>query len=199
MPTDCLHLTVLELAHSLTEEQIADLVQTFRSSKQITPKEISDYPTQHQTRLLKPAVSFDSSALALSFVPEAEEIPNASSDENYYSYHHLRRDVFDMVRQTNINIGSRYVVPSAHITIARFINHDGFSKDGGAVDHDRVKSLIDKIEDINQRLETDLWPQQDGTIREGGQFVVGQEQGLVIRQGRLWYGGGEDIPYHPIP
>lgn len=189
MPPDCLHTTVLEVAHSLPEEQIASLVESLQSSKQITPKQISQYATHHQSRLVKPMVSFDSSALALSFVPAINETLDGSGDENYYSYHHLRRDVFDMVRQAKIHVASRYMVPSAHITIARFINHNGFLKDGvGSFDKERVKSFIDRVEDINQRLES--IPAQQGV-----EWVIGKEQGLVIRRGRLWYGGGEDMQF----
>ncbi|KAJ6145107.1 hypothetical protein N7470_009002 [Penicillium chermesinum] len=192
MPTERLHITVSEVAHSMTEQQIADLVHTLTSSSTITLEQISKYPTSHQTRLLKPMVSFDSAALALSFVPEAGEKPYASGDNHYYSYHHLRRDVFDMVRQTGINVASRYVVPSAHVTIARFINQNGFLK-AGSVDRERVKLFVETIEDINRKLEREYWPQENGSIKEGGEWVVGKEQGLLIQKGQIWYGRGEDL------
>ncbi|CAI7647918.1 unnamed protein product [Penicillium glandicola] len=198
MPPENLHTTVLEAAHSLTEEQIEELVQTLLSSKDVTPADIAAYPRSHPTRLIKPMVSFDSAALALSFVPAAGECLEVESGINneQYTYHHLRRDVFDMVRQTKVPVASRYIVPSAHLTIARFISQDEFLVQGldGAetVDHSRVKLLVDKIGEINQKLEDEYWP-KEGAIREGGEWIVGQE-GLVIRRGRVWYGGGEYVP-----
>ncbi|CDM31099.1 hypothetical protein CBS147333_2399 [Penicillium roqueforti] len=200
MPPSNLHITVLEAAHSLTEEQIEELVQTLLSSKDVTPADIAAYPRSHPTRLIKPMISFDSAALALSFVPAASECleTEPSSDNEHYTYHHLRRDVFDMVRQAKVPVASRYIVPSAHLTIARFISQDGFlvrGSDGAeTVDHSRVKLLIDKIDEINQRLKNEYWPKEGAdAVRDGGEWIVGQE-GLVIRRGRLWYGGGEDVP-----
>ncbi|KAJ6184178.1 hypothetical protein N7519_005479 [Penicillium mononematosum] len=197
MPPENLHLTVLEIAHSQREEQIEELVQTLQSSKDVTSADIAAYPRSHPTRLIKPMVSFDSAALALSFVPAAGECLEAesSSDKEHYTYHHLRRDIFDMVRQTKVPVASRYIVPSAHLTIARFISQDGFlirGSDGAeTVDHSRVKLLIDKIGEINQKLENEYWP-KESAIKEEGQWIVGQE-GLVIRRGRVWYGGGEYV------
>ncbi|KAJ5669069.1 RNA ligase/cyclic nucleotide phosphodiesterase [Penicillium macrosclerotiorum] len=199
MPLPNLHTTVLEVAHSLTEQQIEELVQTLQLSKGTTKEQIVEYAMLHQTRLLKPMVSFDSAALALSFVPSSGEGLGVSGGDNpeRYTYHHLRRDIFDMVRQASIPVASRYIVPSAHVTIARFINHDGFQVQGvdgkEDVDRTRVRLLIDKINEINQRLEVEYWPQAGGTIPKGGEWVVGQEQGLVIRRGRVWYGGGEYV------
>ncbi|KAG0161222.1 hypothetical protein PDIDSM_8756 [Penicillium digitatum] len=198
MPPENLHITVLEAAHSLTEQRIDELVQILLSSKDVTTADIAGYPRSHPTRLIKPMVSFDSAALALSFVPAAGECLEAqsSSDNEHYTYHHLRRDIFDMVRQTKVPVASRYIVPSAHLTIARFISQDGFlvSESDGAekIDPSRVQLLIDKIGEINQKLEDEYWP-KEGAIGKGGEWIVGQE-GLVIRRGRLWYGGGEYVP-----
>jgi hypothetical protein len=198
MPLENLHITVLEAAHSLTEGEIEELVQILQSSKDITSSRIAEHPLNHPTRLIKPMVSFDSAALALSFVPAAGECLEVGSggDVDQHTYHHLRRDVFDMVRQTKIPVASRYSVPSAHLTIARFITQDGFTKVGGdgieKADSSRVRMLIDKIGEINKRLENEFWP-REGVIKNGGEWVVGQER-LVIRRGRVWYGGGEDVP-----
>lgn len=198
MPLENLHTTVLEVAHSLAEAQIEDLVQTLKSSTEITQAQIAEYPLNRQSRLLKPMVSFDSSAMALSFAPAAGEFSNVQSNghDDHYTYHHLRRDIFDRVRQTGIPVASRYIVPSAHVTIARFITQDGFqvnrTDSAAQVDHSRVKLLVDKIGEINEKLESMYWPQLDGTQPEQGEWVIGQDR-LVIRRGRLWYGGGEDV------
>jgi hypothetical protein len=194
MPPENLHTTVLEVAHSLTEMEIEELVQILQASKDVTAAQIAEYSIAHKSRLLKPMVSFDASAMALSFVPAAGE-NSQDEDNDDYSYHHLRRDVFQMVRQTQLPVASRYIVPSAHVTIARFINNDDFlvqGTKGAELDRVRVKLLVDKIETINKKLESEFWPQADGTIPKGGEWIVGQ-QNLVIRRGRLWYGGGETV------
>ncbi|KAL3463485.1 RNA ligase/cyclic nucleotide phosphodiesterase [Aspergillus heterothallicus] len=204
MPLDNLHITVLEVAHSLTEEEIDDLVHTLQSSTDPTSSHIASYPTAHQCQLVKPMVSFDSAALALSFVPAAGDTSQNPSQlksrpldkSDSYSYHHLRGDIWDLVRQANIAVASRYMVPSAHVTIARFISQTGFTAqdENGAekVESARVKKFIETIAGINRKLEAEYWP-RDGGVADGGEWVVGREP-LVIRRGRLWYGGGEDVP-----
>ncbi|KAL5359632.1 RNA ligase/cyclic nucleotide phosphodiesterase [Aspergillus floccosus] len=198
MPSENLHTTVLEIAHSLTEAQIEDMVKTLRSSNDISTSHIADYTFSHRTRLVKPMVSFDSAAMALSFVPAAGEGSEGGNPEgDSYSYHHLRRDVFEMVRKAGIPVASRYSVPSAHLTIGRFITQDGFTTTGAdgqaQVDHTRVKTLIEKIEDINKKLQSGYWPRGDGTIPAGGEWHVGEEKGLVVQKGRLWYGDGTTV------
>jgi hypothetical protein len=102
-----------------------------------------------------------------------------------------------LVRQTDLPVASRYIVPSAHVTIARFINRDGFlinrAESGEVIDPSQVKVLIDKIGRINEILASQYWPQADGSYPKEGEWVVGQDRGLVIRRGRLWYGGGQDV------
>lgn len=199
MPLENLHTTVLEIAHSLTEEQIEGLVNTLESSQNISSADIADHAFTHRTRLVKPMVGFDSAAMALTFVPAAGEASDAqrSIADETYSYHHLRRDIFDMVRAAGIPIASRYIVPSAHLTIARFVTQDGFVEPAAVgeehLNPSKVKELIDKIEEINQKLQDEYWPSENGTIKAGGEWLIGQEKGLAIRRGRLWYGGGNDV------
>ncbi|KAL2000651.1 hypothetical protein VTN02DRAFT_2790 [Thermoascus thermophilus] len=199
MPPEKLHMTTLELAHSLTEPEMEAIVSTV---KQTGISHIVDYTLGHQARLIKPMISYDASAMALSFVPAAGEGAgmHRSAEADKYTYHHLRRDIYDKAATAGIQVASRYTVPSAHITIARFVTQDGFLREGAAedgrpsgVDHDRVKELIEKIEEINRRLQSEYWPKEDGNIKQGGEWIVGQEKGLDFRKGRLWYGGGETI------
>lgn len=69
MPQDCLHTTTLEITHSKTREEIEELVAVFGENA----RPIADYPAGHRTRLIKPVIGFDASAIALSFVPVAGE------------------------------------------------------------------------------------------------------------------------------
>jgi vesicle-fusing ATPase len=192
MPRDKLHITVLEVTHSKTATEIKDIVDPIRDK---IPA-ITNFTHDHRSRLIKPLIGFDASALALSFVPAAGEGLHSgrTSEDDKYTYHHLRRDVFGLVGDAGAQIESRYVVPSSHLTIGRFITTDDFTKEDGSHDAAKMKAFVDKIEEINGWLETEFWPEHnDGIIPEGGEFNVGEETGLHCRMGTLWYGGGNEI------
>lgn len=163
MPTHRMHMTALEVAFSKTPEEIAALVDSIRPAL----PEITSYLYTHRSRLVKPMVSYDLSAFALSFEPV---------ESDAYTYHHVRRDVFDKVKESGVEVGSRYQVPSAHITLGRYLN-DG--------DHDtpeKREQWVKTIDEINAWLDTE-------TI----EWAVGEERGLDARAGALWYGGGRTI------
>jgi hypothetical protein len=187
MPPDCLHMTALEVTHSLTAEEIDRLVEQMLPSV----PEIADHTNTHRARLVKPVVSFDAQALALSFLPAAGEI-GRTIEEDAYSYHHLRRDLFDKVQNAGVKVASRYVVPSAHLTICRFVTKKGFGTEDGNVDRAQVETLVKTIEEINRWLERDFWP-GGSSFANGGEWIVGKERGLDYRKGTLWYGGGETV------
>ncbi|KAF2853894.1 AAA-domain-containing protein [Plenodomus tracheiphilus IPT5] len=192
MPQDCLHITVLEVTHSKTSEEIQQLVNQIESSAPA----ITDYSYNHRARLIKPLIGYDASALALSFVPAAGEgVPSGrTKTDDEFTYHHLRRDVFNLCRDAGVQVDSRYVVPSSHLTIGRFIDPKDFSDQSGSPDAQKMKSFVAKIEEINGWLEKEFWPEQnEGIIPTGGEFNVGEEQGLVCRKGKLWYGGGKTM------
>lgn len=184
-PAHYLHITTLEIFPGRTPEEIETLAA--RLQKSGTLSEVADYAFHHRTRLIKPMISYDASAMALSFVP---------AQDDAYTYHHLRRDLYNSVAATGVSPDSRYVVPSAHITIARFITQDGFlvegsGTDAGAVDRQRVAALVERIERINEKLQK-YWPSEsDGDAAAKGDWIVGQEKGLVFKKGKSWYGGGE--------
>lgn len=123
-------MTSLEITHSLTVMEIDTLVSRM---KPIIPK-ICNYLLDHRAVLIKPLLSYDSSAVALSFVPADTEGNQSDTMEkditsNGYTYHHLRRDLFDLATgdytKPSVKIESRYVVPSAHVTSELFF---GISK-----------------------------------------------------------------------
>ncbi|KAF2688014.1 AAA-domain-containing protein [Lentithecium fluviatile CBS 122367] len=190
MPQDCLHITALEITHSKTTEEIQQLVETMREK---IPS-IANYTHDHRARLVKPMVGFDASALALSFVPAAGEgLPSGrTAEDDKYTYHHLRRDLFSLCRETGVSVDSRYVVPSSHLTVGRFINPKDFEDDAGAYDARKMQAFVSKIEEINAWLRKEFWPEfNEGHIPDGGNWLLGEEQGLACRMGTLWYGGGE--------
>ncbi|KAI4091967.1 MAG: hypothetical protein LQ344_003785 [Seirophora lacunosa] len=182
MPLPNLHMTALEITFSLTAPEIDALVA------QMAPAipALTDYTHAHRARLVMPQLSYDTAAIALSFVP-------AAGEDDAYSYHHLRRDLFDLARATGVQVASRYVVPSAHLTVARFVGQEDVSGSEGEVDRGKVERLVECIEGINADLREEWWPPKDGIREGGGQWVVGQEKGLDCRKGVLWYGGGETV------
>lgn len=184
MPPDNLHMTALEITHSLTADEIDALVQQMLSSV----PEITDFTLDHRARLLKPQLSYDAQALALSFLPATGEAER-SAEEDAYTYHHLRRDLHDKAGETGVKVASRYVIPSAHLTIARFIDKVDFETANGEFDRERMKNFIGVIDEVNEWLRKEYWP-TNSDVKEGGQWVVGEEKGLEYRKGALWYGGG---------
>ena len=195
MPLENLHMTTMEINHSLTVHEIESLVQALAPSHE----SIADHPNTHKARLIKPLVSYDSAALALSFVPaSAESLPEGRTPEDDgYTYHHLRRDIYQAITDTGVVVGSRYVVPSAHLTIARFNSPNVFDGDpmdaSVALDVQKRKHWVKEIEMINKWLEAEFWPEEGKLIKPGGEWIVGEEKGLDFRKGTLWYGGGETI------
>lgn len=187
-----MHLTTLEVAFSKTPEEISSLMTTLRPA---IPS-IVNYTHTRRTRLVKPMISYDLSAFAVSFLPAAGErfvspppMPPDTAQgvvkKDDYTYHHVRRDVFDMVQGTGLEVGSRYQVPSAHITLGRYLS---------LYDHDtpeKRRAWVQAIDEINEWLEKEVWDNPSGDFV--GEWMVGQERGMEARCGKLWYGGGRVI------
>jgi len=145
MPLECLHMTVLEVTHSQTEAEISKLVDMMESKI----PEITDHTENHRARLVKPMLSYDAAAIALSFLPAAGEDIYGRRDleAESYTYHHLRRDIYALSNITGVEIASRYVVPSSHLTIARFVTQKDFANaDTGAMDKPKIESLLEKLD-----------------------------------------------------
>ena len=187
MPLECLHMTVLEVTHSKTEAEIEHLVNVMDSKV----PQITDFTHDHRARLVKPMLSYDAAAIALSFLPAAGEgLSEAKADgADTYTYHHLRRDIYGLCKSTGVEVDSRYVVPSSHLTIARFVTQqDILGTDGNGIDRGKVEGLVGKLDEINAELRSKYWSQD--SLTNGGSWFVGEEKGLVNRRGTLWYGGG---------
>lgn len=194
MPLERCHLTALEITHSLTQQQINDIVATIGAA---VIEKMTDYPLTHRARLIKPMISYDGAALALSFLPAAgESLPTSTGavsgeeqrvhKDDVYTYHHLRKDLFD-IATTKVKVDSRYVVPSSHITIGRFLTQE---------DHDSKEKMVrflEKIDEVNAWLEREYWPKEGEEREERKEWLVGMEKGLDCREGRLWYGGGTTV------
>jgi len=111
MPPENLHMTTFEIAQSLTKEEIDGRLATVLSRLE----DITDYTFTHRTKLVKPMLSYDASAIALTFVPDSAKA------EKVYTYHHVRRDLYNICKSTGVAINTRYVLPSAHLTIGRLV------------------------------------------------------------------------------
>jgi hypothetical protein len=190
MPLSKLHLTALEITHSLTPPQIKSILSNLGPT---TIEKMTDYTFSHRARLIKPMLSYDGAAVALSFLPAAgENLPNEggegvrSKEDDKYTYHHLRRDLFNIAKETGVSIDSRYVVPSSHTTIARFLIQEDHNNS------EKMRMFVEKIEEINGWLQDEYWEGGKGKEKEG-EWIVGSEKGLDCREGALWYGGGVTV------
>ncbi|KAL8779839.1 MAG: hypothetical protein Q9213_006754 [Squamulea squamosa] len=185
MPVERLHMTALEIDFARTPHDIEEIISTMSGK---IPN-ITDYPFAHRARLIKPMLSYDTAAVALSFVPAAGESlsEGRSSSADDYTYHHLRRDLFNLSKSAGAEVASRYVVPSAHLTIARFINQSDISRseEDETPDPSKVHELLDHIDMINADLQHRYWPKGVEPIKAGGEWIVGQENGLDCRKGTL--------------
>ncbi|KZV68240.1 hypothetical protein PENSPDRAFT_634639 [Peniophora sp. CONT] len=179
MPLDHVHLSLVELGHHMTVEANLALIAHIEHH---LPDLIS-YARLHPTRLYRPTISCDTGSLVLKFLPMAE-----TKDD--YTYHHLRRDIFDRVSETGLVMKPRYVVPSAHLTVARFIDNVDFETDGHT-DENKMKEWWGLIDRINARLEREL-DSRHGGQDEDGMWLV---EKVECRYGAQWYGGGQS--WHP--
>ncbi|KAI1105345.1 RNA ligase/cyclic nucleotide phosphodiesterase [Jackrogersella minutella] len=192
MPLHRMHITTLEVAFSRTASEIEALKETLKPS---IPR-IASFTHRHRSRLVKPMISYDLSAFALSFLPSAGEpglsppptAPDAvpvQAAGDAYSYHHLRRDMWGLARDAGVTVASRYVVPSAHVTLGRYLT---------GADHaapERRRAWVDAIDEVNAWLRAEVWDEPAAELV--GEWVVGQERGMDVRVGTLWYGGGRTV------
>ncbi|KAI1142493.1 RNA ligase/cyclic nucleotide phosphodiesterase [Hypoxylon sp. FL0543] len=192
MPLYQMHITTLEIDFSRTAEEIEQLKETLKPS---IPR-IASYTHQHRARLAKPTISYDLSAFALSFLPAAGEPPLSPAPTapdsvavlrqgDGYTYHHLRRDMWDLAKAAGVTVSSRYIVPSAHLTLGRYLTNEDHATPA------QRRKWVDAIDEVNRWLETEVWDNAESDLI--GEWVVGQEKGLDIRVGTLWYGGGRTV------
>ncbi|KAI0033947.1 60S ribosomal protein L44 [Vararia minispora EC-137] len=172
MPLNRLHLSLLEIVHSTTPAIVAEYVD------QLGPhlSRLLAYLQTHPTRLFRPRLACDVSSLVLKFLPVVE----ASSS---YTYHHLRRDLFDQMVALGIRMHPRYIVPSAHVTVARFVYSSDFETDG-EFDGEKMSKWWALIDEINAWLASLSDDKSSWSI-----------DGIECRTGTQWYGGGESIEF----
>lgn len=275
-------MTALEFAHSRTSEEIDALVEKLSPLAETATNMLYTQRESKRARLVKPMLTYDAAAVALSFLPAVEEeeaegaegsagnqslggmamdfiktitgqgsYTDANGDkvsdaehEKYtaiesrtgepyypaeatkasnlahgndsklhtsgtYTYHHVRRDLWDLCSENStqnthskvshkpgVPIASRYTVPSAHLTIARFVTAIDVTVDGseeGEINMDKMTKLVEEIEGINRWLESEVWVEVEGEGEGRGEWTIGEEKGLDFRMGSLWYGDGKSV------
>ena len=170
----------MEMTHSKASKEIASRI----AKMQDHIPNICDYPYDHRCRLVKPTLGYDGAAIALSFLPAAGEKCSSNAIwEDSYTYHHFRRDLYDLCQASGVQVASRYVLPSAHLTIARFVNQDLYEKQ-------KIGELVAGIEEINGFLRETTWGESSKS-QQPVEWFVGEGKGLVCRKMRVWYGDGE--------
>ncbi|KAJ5964713.1 uncharacterized protein N7479_004589 [Penicillium vulpinum] len=193
VPSDNLHMTTLEIRSALSGPEIDEIASSLDMSGRVV--ELANYTLTHRARLVKPVISYDTSAIALSFVPAAgeEDRCECSGNDSQFTYHHLRSDLYNIVTQSGCPIAARYTVPSAHVTIARFVTPNGSiaESDSPKEVEEKASQLIGKIEDLNDELRSNVWRRLGDPSQ--GQWVIGHEKGLELIKGRTWYGVGDSV------
>ncbi|KAF8446631.1 RNA ligase/cyclic nucleotide phosphodiesterase [Terfezia claveryi] len=184
MPRDNLHITALEVTHSTTYSAVESLLGSI--GRPLLEKMVA-WPKGKGVRLGKPLLSYDKAALAISFLP-LEGGKNKS-----YTYHHLRRDLWGILEKGGFDVDSRYIVPSAHVTVGRFFRTESTEgvEEPGAVQME-MKRWIRVIDSINDWLEKEGDNYMRGENGEADPFWE-MDSPLVLRKGRLWYGGGDSV------
>lgn len=170
-------MTALEIAHTLTAEEISSCAAKLRSC---LPTLVA-YPIlpSHRTNLIRPKLSFDSTAVALSFLPAADN----------FTYLHLRSALSHICGENGVEVIARYATTSSHITLARFVDGTELK------DKETMKKWVEKIEEMNIWLQEKFWDGENPSSHDSTplQWWIGAERGLEIRKDDLWYGGGVTI------
>ena len=181
-PASNMHMTLLELVVAKTKMDVEEAIQKLGSG---VIERLVGYPRAHPTRLVRPRLNIDLGGLALSFVPEARGNEGVAAVAPY-TYLHMRRDLYALAGEAGITPQARYAVPSAHITLARFVSEEDFTapaqheKEKVAAG-EKVAEFVSLVDAINEELgASDL------------AWTVG-EAGVELRRGRTWYGGGNVV------
>lgn len=152
----------------------------------------------HQdARLVKPMLSYDNAAVALTFVPTAFDKSHII-DKETKTY---GRNVYNCASSAGVNPEGRYVYPTAHLTVGRFTTTADFEDEEVTEKSDRRKitKWVEKLEGVGAWLKAECWSSISGSgdsfdrVKDGGTWVVGEEKGLDCRIGRVWYGVGDRV------
>ena len=130
-------------------------------------KRVCDAAREMETVLDAPGLGYDGGAVAVSFLPRVGGA----------GYVGLREEMWRRCKEVGVEVRSRYVLPSAHVTVARYVGAEGWEEGMGG--------WVKGLEGVGEWLK--------GVPEEEGRWRVGVERGVECRTGRLWYGGGERV------
>ena len=102
-PPSDLHLTLVEICHSRTPEEVAGIASAVRS--EIRRIAASTAPAKVDS----PMLVFDAHAVALNFIPADDALQNA------------RHSILQGLTNRGISVDSRHETKSAHVTLMRYI------------------------------------------------------------------------------
>lgn len=102
-PHSELHLTLLEICHSRTPKEVAEVISKLRPLLSCLFKDV------HSIHLQNPEFGFDTHACAVAFLP--------ADDSLQFDRAHLAQ----VLTASGIPIDSRYASQSAHVTVMRYV------------------------------------------------------------------------------
>ncbi|KLO86271.1 uncharacterized protein FFB20_05441 [Fusarium fujikuroi] len=194
-PQDCLHMTVIVVALSITPKELVDKTIKFKPCL----KKLASIFHGQQIRLVKPKLSFNEGGVALSFVPAAdEETQDIRTKTTDYTYLHLRRDIFALCSEKGVDAETQKGATACHITLARFITQEDHNRNGNP-SQEAMASWVTRIEEINEMLAQKYWPHEGSVPPESGSWVIDGRRSLDIRAGTIWYGGGQSLDFESEP
>ncbi|QGI68563.1 hypothetical protein CEK27_012534 [Fusarium fujikuroi] len=194
-PQDCLHMTVIVVALSITPKELVDKTIKFKPCL----KKLASIFHGQQIRLVKPKLSFNEGGVALSFVPAAdEETQDSRTKTTDYTYLHLRRDIFALCSEKGVDAETQKGATACHITLARFITQEDHNRNGNP-SQEAMASWVTRIEEINEMLAQKYWPHEGSVPPESGSWVIDGRRSLDIRAGTIWYGGGQSLDFESEP
>jgi hypothetical protein len=197
------HLTVLELSH---RHSVPQLQATYDALTKETAQAMTNIPSSlpkcQTIRLVKPFLSFDEKAVAVTFVPDASNASYATNgyasdeddkvhDSDHFTYQHLRSEMHKLAMKSGIKIDTCYTTATAHITLGRFIGDSVFAPSSvnhdadGANDDDtqtRTRNFVKLVQEINKELESSLWGE------DGMKWVIAGDKGLECQFGYVKWG-----------
>lgn len=116
----------------------------------------------------------------MTFVPDTPRL-NGQTDRPM-TYHHLRNELHKLALSTGVKIDTCYTAPSAHVTIARFVQEPFGHGDGKL---ESATAFLNLIETINGGLEKATLPPMAWDLEDG--------PGLELQMGYLKFGRERDL------
>ncbi|KAF7798307.1 hypothetical protein EIP86_009528 [Pleurotus ostreatoroseus] len=176
-PPDAQHMTVFEIASGLTAPALRPVIDALRPhAAALTSPYLACAPSSASAAKTAPALdtptlNVDLSGIALSFLPAAS---NAGEGTRAPSILDLRAAMWDTAARAGVLAAPRYALPSAHVTVGRFVSHKG--GEGPGMER---KAWVRLLDEINGELE--------------GWKGVWRVEKMVLRGEVSWYGGGVDV------